>query len=101
MKLRCLKLSVASLALLLGAATWVMAVQGQASQNPPATNPPQQPDQLAPDSGGPAGDNGAIAIPKKAEKPDVPPPPPEPKVKNPQGLQNFSLRVDGPEGTLE
>ncbi len=61
---------------------------------------PQQPDQSAPDSGGPAGDNGAIAIPKKAEKPDVPPPPPEPKVKNPQGLQNFSLRVDVPEVTL-
>jgi VWFA-related protein len=103
MKLRCRKLSVASLALLLGAATWVIAVQGQSSQNPPATNPPQQPqqpDQSAPDSGGPAGDNGAIAIPKKAEKPDVPPPPPEPKVKNPEGLTNFSLRVDVPEVTL-
>ena len=61
----------------------------------------QQPDQSAPDSGGPAGDNGAIAIPKKAEKPDVPPPPPEPKVKNPPGLQNFSLRVDVPEVTLD
>ena len=55
---------------------------------------------VGPDSGGPAGDNGAIAIPKKAEKPDVPPPPPEPKVKNPAGLQNFSLRVDVPEVTL-
>ena len=100
MKLRCRKLSVATLALLLGAATWVIAVQGQSSQSPPATNPPQQPDQSTPDSGGPGGDNGAIAIPKKAEKPDVPPPPPEPKVKNPEGLTNFSLRVDVPEVTL-
>ena len=50
---------------------------------------------------GSGGDNGAIAIPKKAEKPDVPPPPPEPKVKNPPGLQNFSLRVDVPEVTLD
>ncbi len=76
------------------------AAQGQQTPSTPPANPPQQPDQTAPDSGGPAGDNGAIAIPKKAEKPDVPPPPPEPKVKNPQGLQNFSLRVDVPEVTL-
>ena len=77
-----------------------------AQQAPPASTTPQQPsqqqpDQSAPDSGGPAGDNGAIAIPKKAEKPDVPPPPPEPKVKNPTGLTNFSLRVDVPEVTLD
>ena len=69
----------------------------------PANTPQQQqqPDQSGPDSGGPGADNGAIAIPKKAEKPDVPPPPPEPKVKNPAGLTNFSLRVDVPEVTLD
>jgi VWFA-related protein len=100
----CQKLSVASLALLLGAATWVGSAEGQATQSTPAASPPQQqqqqPDQSGPDSGGPGGDNGAIAIPKKAEKPDVPPPPPEPKVKNPAGLTNFSLRVDVPEVNL-
>jgi VWFA-related protein len=99
------KLSVASLALLLAAATWARSAGGQASTStPPATTPQQQqqqPDQSGPDSGGPGGDNGAIAIPKKAEKPDVPPPPPEPKVKNPPGLANFSLRVDVPEVTLD
>jgi len=99
------KLSVASLALLLTAATWARSAGGQASTStPPATTPQQQqqqPDQSGPDSGGPGGDNGAIAIPKKAEKPDVPPPPPEPKVKNPPGLANFSLRVDVPEVTLD
>ena len=31
----------------------------------------------------------------------MPPPPPEPKVKNPPGLANFSLRVDVPEVTLD
>jgi VWFA-related protein len=100
----CQKLSVASLALLLGAATWVGSAEGQATQSTPAASTPQQqqqPDQSGPDSGGPGADNGAIAIPKKAEKPDVPPPPPEPKVKNPPGLTNFSLRVDVPEVTLD
>jgi VWFA-related protein len=96
------KLSVAPLALLL--VTWAPPVKGQASPSTPATSNPQQqqqPDQSGPDSGGPGADNGAIAIPKKAEKPDVPPPPPEPKVKNPPGLTNFSLRVDVPEVTLD
>jgi VWFA-related protein len=101
----CQKLTVASLALMLGAATWVGSAEGQATQSTPAASTPQQqqqpPDQSGPDSGGPGADNGAIAIPKKAEKPDVPPPPPEPKVKNPAGLTNFSLRVDVPEVTLD
>jgi VWFA-related protein len=104
MKWNCQKLSVASLALLLAAATWVRSAEGQATPTTPPANTPQQqqqPDQSGPDSGGPGGDNGAIAIPKKAEKPDVPPPPPEPKVKNPAGLTNFSLRVDVPEVTLD
>jgi VWFA-related protein len=93
------KLFVALLVLVL--APGLLRAQDQPTPSTPPANPQQQPDQPAPDSGGPAGDNGAIAIPKKAEKPDVPPPPPEPKVKNPQGLQNFSLRVDVPEVTLD
>jgi VWFA-related protein len=102
----CQKLSVASLALLMGAATWAGSAEGQAAPSAPAASTPQQqqqqqPDQSGPDSGGPGGDNGAIAIPKKPEKADVPPPPPEPKVKNPAGLTNFSLRVDVPEVTLD
>jgi VWFA-related protein len=91
------------LALLLGAGVWAWTRPAHAQQSPPPTPPassPQEPDQSSPDSGGPAGDNGAIAIPKKAEKPDVPPPPPEPKVKNPEGLQNFSLRTNVSEVTL-
>jgi VWFA-related protein len=64
---------------------------GQQTQNPP---PQQQPDQTAPEAGGPGNDNGPIAIPKKTAPP--PPPPPEPTVKNPPGLNNYSLRVDVP-----
>src|SRR5271156_4803884 len=98
------KLSVACVALLLASATWALSAKGQTAPSTPAASTPQQqqqPDQSGPDSGGPGADNGAIAIPKKAEKPDVPPPPPEPKVKNPAGLTNFSLRVDVPEVTLD
>src|SRR6201996_9057351 len=94
---------VPSLLVLLLAPGIHLALGQQTSSTPPANSPStqQQPDQSAPDSGGPAGDNGAIAIPKKPEKPDEPPPPPEPKVKNPPGLANYSLRVDVPEVTLD
>ena len=78
------------------------------AQNPAATpaappTPPQQQDQAAPDAGGPGGDSGVIALPKKKEAPvDVPPPAPvAPKVKNPEGMSNFSLRVDVPEVTVD
>lgn len=71
--------------------------QPQSQPQPPSSTQPT--DQTAPDAGGPGGDNGAIALPKKKEAPeDVPPPAPaEPKLKNPQGLENYSIRVDVPE----
>jgi VWFA-related protein len=86
-----------------------MAGAGWAQSTPPPTQPqqPQQPqqqqDQTAPDAGGPGGDNGAIALPKKKDKPDdVPPPAPtQPKFKNPEGASNYSLRVDVPEVTVD
>jgi VWFA-related protein len=68
--------------------------------NAPASNAPNQ-DQNSPEAGGPGGDNGSIALPKKKENEPPPPPPPEPTVKNPQGLQNFSLRVDVPVVTVD
>jgi VWFA-related protein len=74
------------------------------SQNPAPPQQPQQPaqpDQTAPD-GGPTGDNGSIALPKKKESEDTPPPAPaEPKVKNPEGAGNFSLRIEVPEVTVD
>ena len=61
----------------------------------------QQPDQNSPDAGGPGGDNGVIALPKKKEEAPEPPPPPKPEVKNPPGMGNFSLRVDVPVVTVD
>ena len=55
----------------------------------------KKPTQQAPaEAGGPQGDIGPIIVPKK--NPDeAPPPPPERKVpKNPEGMPDFSLRVD-------
>lgn len=73
------------------------APSDQQPQNQQQTQQPAQSqpgDQTAPESGGPGNDNGPIAIPKKSAPP--PPPPPEPTVKNPPGLNNYSLRVDVP-----
>ena len=64
----------------------------------------QKPDQTSPDSGGPGGDNGVIAVPKKKEAPEEPPPPPAPaapKVKNPEGMGNVSIRLEVPEVTVD
>ena len=70
---------------------------------PPAPTPAgQQPDQATPDSGGPSGDNGVIALPKKKDKTeDVAPALAAPKIKNPEGMPNFSLRVEVPEVTVD
>jgi len=75
----------------------------------PAPQTPQQPaqppaDQTAPDAGGPTGDPGVIALPKKKETPDEAPPPPAPAapvVKNPPGMASFSLKIDVPEVTVD
>ncbi len=75
------------------------------SQTQPAQQPAQQPaDQTAPDSGGPSGDSGVIVLPKKKETADEPPPPAAPaapKVKAPEGMPTYSLRVDVPEVTVD
>ena len=62
-------------------------------QQTPTQQQQQTTDQTVPGAGGPGSDNGPIAIPKKAP---APPPPPPPTVKNPPGLNNYSLRVDVP-----
>ncbi|MGB7547606.1 MAG: VWA domain-containing protein, partial [Terracidiphilus sp.] len=65
--------------------------------------PQTQPDQAAPDAGGPAADSGAIALPKKKASSEEPPPPAPaaPKFKNPEGAPTYSLRVDVPEVTVD
>jgi len=57
--------------------------QGQGSQPTPA------------EAGGPSGDIGPIAVPKKKPE-DEKPPEREPKVKNPEEIGTFSLKVDVP-----
>jgi VWFA-related protein len=73
------------------------------AQNAPQPQPPQQPDQTTPDSGGPAADSGTIALPKKKEKTDdePPPAPAAPKLTNPPGMPNYSLRIEVPEVTVD
>jgi VWFA-related protein len=78
-------------------------VWAQNQQQPPSQQQPQPSDQASPDSGGPAGDDGAIALPKKKDKSeDTPPPAPAaPKVKNPEELSNYSIHVDVPEVAVD
>jgi VWFA-related protein len=88
--------ALATVALLLFQ-TFLPTASLQAQQTSPSqTQSQQQPQnsQTAPDAGGPGNDNGPIAIPKKTVTP--PPPPPPTTVKNPPGLNNYSLRVDVP-----
>ncbi|MGD0891833.1 MAG: VWA domain-containing protein [Terracidiphilus sp.] len=83
-------------------------IQIHAQSTPPPTPPatpqqpgqPAQPDQTAPDAGGPTGDSGVIALPKKKDATDEPPPPPapaQPKIKNPEGVNIPTLRIEVPE----
>lgn len=71
-----------------------------AAQNPPAQPPaaqqPQQ-QQQSPEAGGPTGDVGPIAVPKKKEEP----PPPKPEPKKVEGMPDYTVRVDVPEVNLD
>jgi hypothetical protein len=95
------RLLFALLLVVLSAFAFAQWSRAQAPSSAPA--PAQQPDQTAPDSGGPGGDTGVIALPKKKENTeDVPPPAPAaPKIKNPEGMPNFSLRIEVPEVTVD
>jgi VWFA-related protein len=69
----------------------------------PAPAPQQPTDQATPDSGGPSGDTGVMALPKKKDNSEnVPPPAPAaPKIKTPEGMPAYSLRIDVPEVTVD
>jgi VWFA-related protein len=94
--------------LLAVAAFGAVSVCGAQSQTPsqtPSTGQQPQQDQTAPDAGGPSGDTGVIALPKKKDTPDDEPPapvaPPEPKVTNPTGMPPVALHIDVPEVTVD
>jgi VWFA-related protein len=68
------------------------------SSNPSATKPNQSQNNQVPDeAGGPAGDSGSIAVPKKKDT-EEPPPPPKPK---PADIPEYSLHVDVPVVTVD
>jgi len=93
------RIALAGLLLAALALAWAPFAQAQAA--PPTPTP--QPDQATPDSGGPGGDSGVIALPKKKDAPEEPPPPAPsaPKVRVPEGMSNFSLRIEVPEVSLD
>src|SRR5271154_1662639 len=77
--------------------TGSLAVAQDPTTKPPATPPDQSTTQPPPAAaGGPQGDTGTIAIPKKPkdDKPDVPAR--KPQLKNPEGIGDYSLRVSVP-----
>ena len=67
----------------------------QNSQNASQTQQGAQQQQQTPEAGGPTGDIGPIAVPKKKPE-DEKPPERAPKVKNPEEIGTFSLKVDVP-----
>src|SRR5882724_11859726 len=71
---------------------------GQSSQSSSKDQTPeqqkQQQQQQNPAAGGPQGDIGPMAVPKK--KTEEKPPEKQEKVKNPAGLEDYSLRVNVP-----
>src|SRR5436190_13575144 len=62
------------------------------SQAAPQQNPNQQ--EAPPEAGGPKGDSGPYAMPKKGEEPPPPPPPERPK--KIEGMPDYSIHVDVP-----
>jgi len=78
--------------LLIAASFFLMSAPALAqTQGSQTSAPPQQ--ETPPEAGGPQGSTSPIAVPKKKEEP---PPPPKPKVKNPEGLGDYSLQVSVP-----
>ena len=68
----------------------------QDQTNQPAATPQQNPNQqeAPPEAGGPKGDSGPYAMPKKGEEPPPPPPPERPK--KIEGMPDYSIHVDVP-----
>ncbi len=94
--------AVAIAALVFGLKAVTLPAQTTNPQPTPPTKTPTQPS-TQPDDGGPQQDNGPIVVKKKKEGAEEPPPPApaEDKVRNPEGLSNYSLRVDVPVVTVD
>src|SRR5208337_4066939 len=70
------------------------------SSNPSAQSQPtqSQQDQMPAEAGGPTGESGSIAVPKKKETEEAPPPP---KPRQPPDIPQYSLHVNVPEVTID
>ena len=93
------KLCFAALALVVAMPAWA-----QYQQTPPQQQPQQTDQNTPPQAGGPSGDTGVIAVPKKKDNPDEAAPPPapaEPKFKTPADAPTTTFHVNVPEVTLD
>ncbi len=71
------------LALLVVIALSLTFVLAQSQTQQPSQQPATPPSDASPEAGGPGGDNGVIALPKKKDNPDnapLPPAPAQPKL---------------------
>ena len=95
----CNPFGVVLAALLAIALFYAPAALAQSSGSDQQQSPPnkQQQDQVPAEAGGPGGESGSIAVPKKGNT-DEPPPPPKPK---PTDIPQFSLHVDVPVVTVD
>jgi len=94
MRLRWRNAILPFLVVMLSASLAVPQTQSTTTPSGQTTTPTTQKPQV-PEAGGPEGDTGPIAVPKKKTE-DEPPPEKPAKVKNPEGLEDFSLRVNVP-----
>src|SRR5688572_26920083 len=85
------RLLIASILALSLLATGALAAPFGQTQSTPPPSTQQKPAPPAGDAGGPSGDVGPIALPKRPDQKPV-----EPKPKKPEGMPDFSLRVDVP-----
>jgi len=85
------------------AACMILPVSGRAQsssqQSTSQSQTPQQPDQTPAEAGGPGGEAGPMAVPKKKESTDDTPPPPKPKKQ--ADIPEYSLHVDVPVVTVD
>jgi VWFA-related protein len=92
--------SLAALALVFCLAVATVAIAQTPSQESSSqSQATQKPDQTPPEAGGPGGDVGPIAVPKKTDSSDETPPPPKPKKQ--ADIPEYSLRVDVPVVTVD
>lgn len=82
--------TVAALVLVLLVAAVPLSAQQQAPPPPPSTTKPQP---APPEAGGPTGDTGPMALPKKKEETPEPKPPKAQKI---EGMPEYSIHVNVP-----